>query len=388
MSARASQFAHYLEIKEEEWLVHQAAPEDQIKMQDTIWERIRLPHEDATLDDHPGGRRAAWRKVLNRKNAEVDKYLKRQGDKATLLEARIKSRKVMDARARKKAEVTSEVTTMPATNVKPMLEFCLPAEHSIYGAVDRETAMLEQQSMYKDLSKLKVTEMAGSTMTWKLTLPMDAILKLGAWFAEVQTKRISMSTVKVLVGGQEVDGYNGYRRALHLPDELQRRVTVKLWAEELIAFRSMESFRQLESAVVQEVTRITGLPELEVVRAHFLDQEYSHSGSERMRERGAAQAGFKLHTDKIKELDKKDEHRVNSVLFTVVVRIGGSAADSALQVLGFPAASMPHAGANHMFPSCMWHYTSQLGGHKLAMFVGYPYPNVLDKRIASLQRWV
>ena len=135
------------------------------------------------------------------------------------------------------------------------------------------------------------------------------------------------------------------------------------------------------------------MPHLVCVRAHFLDQD----GPDHLPSRAPRQAGFSLHNDKPEEIydpvaddvaaDSTTGFRNSSVLFTMVVRLGGAKGPSALQVLGYPPAHMDHPGESQLFLSLLQHTTAVLGGHKVAFFLGYHEPLLSEERFARLQVW-
>ena len=93
----------------------------------------------------------------------------------------------------------------------------------------------------------------------------------------------------------DVDGYAGFLLAHSKPTQIQQRVTLKLWTQHLAAARaSIPDFPELETAVVAAVAALTGLPELQLVRAHFLDQDYAAEPEvdTKRREAGSKQASF------------------------------------------------------------------------------------------------
>ena len=154
------------------------------------------------------------------------------------------------------------------------------------------------------------------------------------------------------------------------------------------ALECIDGLRLVVTQVQEHTRAITRCLSLKVVRIHFLDQEglaIVNKGSE-------AQAGFQYHTDKAKEfanLGKAHNYALSadreiSVLFTVVLRIGGIQ-PSALQVLGFSSAEMPLTGSAHLFPSRLEHRTSTLGGLKVALFLGWSHALVSDEKLSRYQ---
>ena len=139
------------------------------------------------------------------------------------------------------------------------------------------------------------------------------------------------------------------------------------------------------NSVEEQMRGITGCSTLVVVRIHFLDQENT-----RLHKHAARQAGFKWHTDKSKEFaeigkGKREFHlKESSILFTVVARIGGLK-PSALQVLGFKAATLHEVGNAHAFPSMYTHATATLGGHKVAFFLGWVSPLYREETFSRYQ---
>ena len=94
------------------------------------------------------------------------------------------------------------------------------------------------------------------------------------------------------------------------------------------------------------------------------------------------QAAFGLHTDKAEELKSGDEEdRYLSVLFTVIFRLDSGSNNSAFTVLGYEPAALSAPGAAHAFMSCMFHHTSCVGGRKIAIFIGYPFPGAGEARL-------
>lgn len=103
-------------------------------------------------------------------------------------------------------------------------------------------------------------------------------------------------------------------------------------------------------------------------------------------ERSCKQAGFGYHTDKDEELVAgDDEERYISVLVTVIVRLDALDTESAFQVLGYEPHPLGGCGAAGAFMSCMYHHTSTVGGHKVALFIGYPFPYVGESRLRRVR---
>lgn len=107
---------------------------------------------------------------------------------------------------------------------------------------------------------------------------------------------------------------------------------------------------------------------------------------DRLRTRSCTQAGFGTHTDKAEELVASiDEERYISVLVTVIVRLDALDTDSAFQVLGYAPQPLAGCGAAAAFMSCMYHHTSSVGGRKVALFIGYPFPYVGESRLRRVR---
>ena len=125
----------------------------------------------------------------------------------------------------------------------------------------------------------------------------------------------------------------------------------------------------------------------------MLDQD----GTVKLAKLASKQAGFGPHNDKDEE--KADEEadgeapdpttggRNTSVLLTVVLRLGGAQVGSALQVLGYGVARLDEPGDAQMFLSLLQHQTAELGGHKMAFFLGYRTPLMGEARFARYQVW-
>ena len=164
-------------------------------------------------------------------------------------------------------------------------------------------------------------------------------------------------------------------------------MTLKLSAgAELAAGKKwIPGLQEAVSLVEEHVRAITACSTLGVVRLHFLDQENT-----RHAKHAGRQAGFKWHTDKSKEYAQFGEgkqelgDRESSILFTVVARIGGQM-PSALQILGFRAATVHKVGDAHMFPSIYTHATATLGAHKIAFFLGWTTPLYREETFGRYQ---
>jgi hypothetical protein len=146
----------------------------------------------------------------------------------------------------------------------------------------------------------------------------------------------------------------------------------------------IDGFKEAVAEVERLALTITRCSTLKVVRCHWLDQD------SKLTKTSARQSGFKYHTDKDKEFAKDptahslSDGRDISIIFTVVMRIGG-VHSSAMQVLGFKRAQMDEAGDAHLFLSRLQHCTFTLGGHKIAFFLGWPAPLIAEERLTRFQ---
>lgn len=389
---RVTKFSHYADTSYEDWDIRGKPDDERRATQDAIYARLRLDDEPATLDEWQAGRAQAWRTLRARRGLNEDREAAAAGDRASLLERESKSKKVAAAKKRKRRDPTlSMVLTFPqpdkGTAPPPTSGFYVEKRHGQLLTLD-DDYWPQQLRFISAVRKLRVTAAPGPSFTWQLQLPEEAVRSVGQWFAQVQLKR-KPGHRQVRIGDVWADGYGEYPLGLERASQLQPFTNLKLWPRELAAARAdgIPGFALVETAVLSQVSELFGLPGLQNVRSHFLDQDFAHESDEHKAVRAAKQASFGLHTDKDKEyLDGK---RVNSIFFTVLIRIGGGTEQpraSALQVLGSPPARLDSVGDNHMFMSQFFHYTAVRGGHKLALFVGYPEPNFLSSRLRSLQQ--
>ena len=126
---------------------------------------------------------------------------------------------------------------------------------------------------------------------------------------------------------------------------------------------------------------------MQCVKVHFLDQSCKHlPETGKLRESSCKQAGFGYHTDKDEELvGANEQERYLSVLVTVIVRLDALYTESAFQVLGYEPQPLVGCGAAGAFMSCLYHHTSTVGGHKVALFIGYPFPYVSESRLRRVR---
>ena len=139
---------------------------------------------------------------------------------------------------------------------------------------------------------------------------------------------------------------------------------------------------------------VASIPVLEVVRAHLLDQD---GKNKLLSKKAARQAGFGDHNDKGEEkvdpaaddvpADETTGGRNSSILFTLVMRLGGENVPSALEVCGYQPAHTDKPGDGHLFPSLLQHRTAVNGGLKVAFFLGFRAPCVAEERMSRYQVW-
>jgi hypothetical protein len=333
--------------------------------QDKYYEQMRLPQEPATLDEWRGGRAKAWKTLWHRRDRLEDTQQVVEGVETKLAERQMERLKKKNKRQR----ITSMVTNHYLPNPDDVLLDQVPEERE---------GQLAALALFE---RVGFREPPAPTCTWNAKADETAVTLVADWFSAVQQTR-SVKHHQVALGQVLVTGYQGYP-GMAQPDHNQKLVTISIsHGEELrAALEHVAGLACLVNAMERYVQCLAHCPLLRVCRLHFLDQ----SGQPQFKARAEKQAGFKWHNDKGEEVDRKQAdattgYRNISVLFTAVIRLGGTC-PSALQVLGYPSAPLHELGDVQIFPSILTHATSVLGGQKVALFIGMPHPLVGEQRL-------
>ena len=245
-----------------------------------------------------------------------------------------------------------------------------------------------QLAAYETIKQIKFAEPVSEACCWHLRADLNKVAEVAAWFSAVQAVRTAKHH-QLQLGDLWVTGYQGYP-GLAKADHNQKLVTVSIsHGDELqAALAHISGLASLVEEVERYVQRVTCCKHIKVCRMHFLDQD----GNKQFKTGAEKQAGFNWHNDKAEEVhtsvgDASTGFRTISVLFTAVIRLGGAHRLSALQVLGYSAASLHEAGDVQIFPSTLTHATTVLGGHKVAFFLGMPFPLMAETRFRRVQVW-
>lgn len=344
--------------------------------QDEYYMKTHADDDPATIDDTK--RSTIWNNVWKHRDRVEDRWLelKRQ-DESKRMERELELEKKKSKRVRV-GDDALELHHLPALSEALM-------QHV-------PTKVRELQcAQVKRLAPAAFARPASVSCTWPLVLPLAAATATAEWFSTVQSARTAKNHLVHITGATQdiwLGGYGGWPGALTAVNHNQKVVTLVVnHGRELDA--ALEAIPGLKDIVehVQKCAReITRMPWLTVVRMHFLDQDNTVLGKT-----AAQQAGFSYHDDKDEEKAPQVEAaaheltggRSTSVLFTVVARLGGK--EGAFTVVGYKEAQLAEAGNAHMFPSLLQHYTSCLGGHKVAFFLGFAFPLVGEERMSRYQ---